>query len=77
MGVAEHAAVEEETPSGPTLEELQQAENAIIFVSAGERVASIGGQEYHVGDTVGRFLITDISSAGIVLSDPNEDAGDP
>ena len=58
------------------LEELQQAQNAIIFVTDGVRVARIGEQDYHVGDAIGRFRITDISSAGIVLSDPEGEAGD-
>ena len=59
-----------------TLEQVQQATNAIIFISGGQRVARIGTQDYHVGDMVGRFQITDISSAGLVLSEPVGDARD-
>ncbi len=58
-----------------TIQDLQQATNAIIFVSGGERVAHIGAHEYRVGDMVGEYRITDISSAGIVLSPPEGDSG--
>lgn len=58
-----------------TIQDLQQATNAIIFVSGGQRVAHIGSREYRVGDMVGEYLITDISSAGIVLSPPESDSG--
>jgi hypothetical protein len=57
-----------------SLQELQEAQNAIILVSGNERVARIGAQEYRVGDKVGPYLITGISSAGIVLSEPTEEA---
>ncbi len=71
------APADAETPAESMgLEELQQAQNAIIFVSEGVRVARIGDQEYHVGDAIGQFRITDISSAGIVLSDPEGNASD-
>ena len=53
------------------LTELNKAGNAIIFVSGNKRVALIGTQEFHVGDMIGGMKISDISSAGIVLSDPN------
>lgn len=59
-----------------SLSKLQQAQDAIIFVSGDQRVARIGETEYHVGDAVGRFRITEISSAGIVLSEPVEDSSD-
>jgi hypothetical protein len=54
------------------LQQLQEAQNAIILVSGNERVARIGSQEYRVGDAVGPYLITGISSAGIVLSEPSK-----
>jgi hypothetical protein len=57
-----------------SLQQLQEAQNAIILVSGNERVARIGSQEYRVGDKVGSYLITGISSAGIVLSEAT--AGD-
>jgi hypothetical protein len=56
-----------------SLQQLQEAQNAIILVSGNERVARIGTQEYRVGDKVGPYLITGISSAGIVLSESPKD----
>jgi hypothetical protein len=51
------------------INELLAAENAIIFVSGDKRIARIGDQEFQVGDVLGRFKITDISSKGVVLSE--------
>jgi hypothetical protein len=62
--------------SNDGLSNLQQAQDAIIFVSGDQRIARIGETEYHVGDAVGRFRITEISSAGIVLSEPQGDSRD-
>jgi hypothetical protein len=59
-----------EKPETPSLEELRGAASAIIIVANGHRVARIGSQDYHVGDFVGPYQITNISSAGIVLSEP-------
>jgi hypothetical protein len=59
-----------------SLSNLRQAQDAIIFVTGDQRVARIGETEYHVGDAVGRFRITEISSAGIVLSEPQGDSSD-
>jgi hypothetical protein len=56
-----------------TLDELRAAASAIIMVADGHRVARIGTQDYHVGDFVGPYQITDISSAGIILSEPKSD----
>jgi hypothetical protein len=63
-----------EVAQAASLQQLQEAQNAIILVSGNERVARIGSQEYRVGDKVGPYLITGISSAGIVLSESQEDA---
>jgi hypothetical protein len=71
------AAVEQGSDStDDSLSNLKQAQDAIIFVAGGQRVARIGETEYHVGDAVGRFRITEISSAGIVLSEPQGDSSD-
>jgi hypothetical protein len=59
-----------------SLRNLSEAKDAIIFVTGNQRVARIGETEYHVGDAVGRFRITEISSAGIVLSEPVEGSSD-
>jgi hypothetical protein len=78
MAVSETVPTEETAadPMQQTLEQVQQAQSAIIFISGGHRGARIGTQDYHVGDMVGRFQISDISSAGIVLSEPVGDARD-
>jgi len=49
------------------LNELRNAQDAIILTSDGETVALIGAKQYRVGDIVAGFEITEISSAGIVL----------
>lgn len=67
---AERTGASAEKPDTPSLEELRSAASAIIIVANGQRIARIGSQDYHVGDFVGPYQITDISSAGIVLSEP-------
>src|SRR5262245_24098002 len=75
MADTEQAADREQQQADDhSIEELQAAQNAIILVSGDQRVARIGSQDYRVGDLVGRYQITDISSAGIVLSEPAKDA---
>jgi hypothetical protein len=78
MASSEQAAATGDEGVDPeqSLKEIQEAQNAIILITGEHRVARIGSQEYHVGDMVGPYLITDISSAGIVLSDPTKDAAD-
>jgi len=51
------------------IKELLSAENAIIFTAGDVRVARIGTQEFRVGDIIGGFKISDISSRGVVLSE--------
>jgi hypothetical protein len=51
------------------IKELLKAENAIIFMAGDTRVARIGTREFRVGDVVGGFKISDISSRGVVLSE--------
>jgi hypothetical protein len=77
MAVGEQGAVAADDPGAKSLEQLQQSGNAIIFVAGSQRVARIGSQDYHVGDMVGKLQITDISSQGIVLSEPTGDAAKP
>jgi hypothetical protein len=71
MAPAERVATTDaEESDTKSLEELRSAASAIIIVADGHRIARIGSQDYHVGDFVGPYQITDISSAGIVLSEP-------
>jgi hypothetical protein len=52
------------------INELRNAQDAIVFSSEGQTVARIGSKEFHVGDVVGGLEIREISSAGIVLGEP-------
>lgn len=51
------------------MEELLAAQNAIIFMSGETRVARIGDREFKVGDIIGHYKISEISSQGVVLSE--------
>ena len=50
------------------ISELLAAKDAIIFMAGDTRVARIGKQEFRVGDTIGRYKISDITAQGVVLS---------
>ena len=50
------------------INELLAAKDAIIFMAGDTRVARIGKQEFRVGDTIGRYKISDITAQGVVLS---------
>jgi hypothetical protein len=50
------------------INELLAAKDAIIFMAGEKRVARIGNQEFRVGDTIGRYKISDITAQGVVLS---------
>lgn len=62
-------AIAERQHGEEQLKELRNAQNAIIITSGERRMARIGEHEFQVGDVVGGFRITDISSAGVVLSE--------
>jgi hypothetical protein len=51
------------------LNELRNAQNTIIITAGDKKIARIGEHEFQVGDTVGGFRITEISSEGVVLSE--------
>ncbi len=53
------------------INELRNAQNAIIFTTNGQTVAQVGAKQYRVGDVVGGLEIQGISSAGIVLRHPD------
>lgn len=63
------AAAEGPAYNQEQINELFAAENAIILVAGDKRIASIGDREYKIGDVIGRFRISDISSRGVVLSE--------
>ena len=62
------AATAEREHGEEQLNQLRNAQNAIIITAGEKRIARIGEYEFQVGDTVGEFKITDITSAGVVLS---------
>jgi hypothetical protein len=51
------------------INELLAAQNAIIFVAGDKRIARIGEQEFQVGDSIGRYIISDITAQGVVLNE--------
>ncbi|MCC6492041.1 MAG: hypothetical protein IT424_03365 [Pirellulales bacterium] len=51
------------------IKELRTAQNAIIFLAGDTRVARIGDREFRIGDTIGHFKISEISSKGVILSE--------
>jgi hypothetical protein len=51
------------------INELLAAKEAIIFVSGDKRIARIGDRQFQVGDRLGRYLISEISPRGVVLSE--------
>jgi hypothetical protein len=63
----EQAADEE--VSAKQLNELLSSKDAIIFMSGDKRVARIGKMEFRVGDVIGHYKISDITSQGVVLSE--------
>lgn len=67
--VVESDAAAEEQDSARKLDELRNAENAIIIMSGDTRKAVIGEHEFQIGDVIGRFRIEDITSSGVVLSE--------
>jgi hypothetical protein len=70
MAVVEREDIGSGESDATSLEELRNAASAIIFIADGQRVARIGSQDYRVGDLVGPYQITEITSAGIVLGEP-------
>jgi hypothetical protein len=60
---------EDEALTEKRINELMASKNAIIFMTGNNRVARIGTQEFRVGDTLGRYKISEITSQGVVLSE--------
>jgi hypothetical protein len=71
IAVVERVEIGSGESDAKSLEELRNAASAIIFIADGQRVARIGSQNYRVGDLVGPYQITEITSAGIVLGEPS------
>jgi hypothetical protein len=60
---------EDEALTEKRINELMASKDAIIFMTGDKRVARIGAQEFRVGDTLGRYRISEITSQGVVLSE--------
>ena len=60
---------EDEALTEKRINELMASKDAIIFMAGDKRVARIGTQEFRVGDTLGRYKISEITSQGMVLSE--------
>lgn len=52
-----------------TLQKIQEASEAIVIVSGGEKIARYGTMELRVGDQVGGYRVQDINNQGVVLTD--------
>ena len=52
-----------------TLQEIQEADEAIVIVSGGEKIARYGTLELRIGDQVGGYRVMDINNQGVVLTD--------
>jgi hypothetical protein len=63
------AAADGAVASETQVNELLAAKEAIIFVSGDKRIARIGDKEFQEGDRLGRYLISEISPRGVVLSE--------
>ncbi|MEQ8210863.1 MAG: hypothetical protein RH917_13635 [Lacipirellulaceae bacterium] len=72
-GDRERAAIaatnSEEEVDDVSLKEIQEANEAIVIVSGGEKIARYGTMELRVGDQVGDYRVTDINNQGVVLSE--------
>jgi hypothetical protein len=66
---AQAESAEDEALTEKRINELMESKDAIIFMTGGTRVARIGKQEFRVGDRLGRYTISAITSQGVVLSE--------
>ena len=58
----------EERASSAVLEALQQAGTTIVLTSNGERIATIGEQQFRIGDRIAGYLVSDITDQGVILT---------
>lgn len=47
------------------LEQLKQQGASIVIVTSGGKAAAIGGQQFRVGDVIGQYHVTDITTSGV------------
>jgi hypothetical protein len=60
---------EDEALTEKRIAELMASKEAIIVMTGEKRIARIGKQEFQVGDRLGRYRISEITSQGVVLSE--------
>ncbi len=58
----------EERASSAVLEALQQAGTTIVLTANGERIATIGEQQFRIGDRIAGYLVSDITDQGVILT---------
>jgi hypothetical protein len=63
------ASAEDEALTEKRIAELMASKDAIIVMTGDKRMARIGKQEFQVGDRLGRYRISEITSQGVVLSE--------
>jgi hypothetical protein len=62
-------SAEDEALTEKRIAELMASKDAIIVMTGDKRIARIGKQEFQVGDRLGRYRISEITSQGVVLSE--------
>jgi hypothetical protein len=50
------------------LAELQQAGATIVLIANGQRIATIGERQIHVGDRIEGYQVSDITDEGVILT---------
>lgn len=63
------ASNEEVQVDNVSLKQIQEADEAIVILSGGEKIARYGAMELRVGDQVGDYRVKDINNQGVVLSE--------
>lgn len=55
--------------SAAALENLEAAQASMIVIAGSAKIATVGGQEFRVGDIVQGYEVIDITSRGVVFAD--------
>ena len=58
----------EERANSVVLEALQQAGTTIVLTANGERIATIGEQQFRIGDRIAGYLVSDITDQAVILT---------
>jgi hypothetical protein len=65
----------EERASSAALEALRQAGTTIVLTVNGERIATIGEQQFRIGDRIAGYLVSDITDQGVILTKSGPKSG--